>query len=1151
MGQTGYVRPLLYLATVAFSITLSIAPIVRAHPSRWRAAVSATGQADVLSGTVSPSRSEKTRVIVLLRRQFRIRAGAEGRRLARQSAIKDAQSSLLGELHAGGATRIVPFHLIDAVAATVTKPEIAYLRSQPAVGAVVPDAVVHEPQPSAFRMPVESGYNRGQAGGSTLSCGTTPLLEPEGLALTHTAFLDAKKRQAAALATGAGVLVALLADGIDPSNPDFIRTNGTKVFSSYRDFSGDGPDEPTNGVEAFGDASSIAAQGRQVYDVNDFLRPSQRPKGSCRIRIRGIAPGASLMGLKVFNRYGAEFTSGILQALQYAVDHGAAVINESFGESPFPDLSRDPISLANKTAVGYGVTVVASAGDSGTAGTLNTAATDPWVIGVGASTSFQLYRQLNLAGAQLGSSGYTSDNISSLSSGGISQTAQKTVDVVAPGDLGWALCSPRASVYAGCVNTSGSPSPIEAFGGSSEASPFVAGEAALVIQAFRDAHTGQSPSPAQVKRIIMSTASDLGAPSDEQGAGLVNCLRAVQAASSFAGSAAPIGKGLLMQPSVLSATGPPGAPQTFSLQVSNDGATAQTVSPTIRRLSKPYDHISHVVGLDRSRDGTFIDPYGISRAYVTRTFAVPKGSDRLDASIGWDVTAQPTAVVAMTLFDPGGRLTAYSFPQDSYGAIASGFGHVDVRKPPAGVWRAVIWTAAQGGYTGRVQFAASESRFVSGGKISPAAALIQPGKTAQFTVTAKSPSQAGDGSSQVVTSGAGAVPVILRSVVALNEAGGSFSGTLTGGNGRAGNPGQTLTYGFDVPAGKADLGLSVTLKDSSYNLQGVLVNPEGMPIDIQSTVTKVTSSGTRYRNSLQLYRRDPEAGRWLFILFINGNGSGRQTSTPFTGHIAFNTVKISSSGLPQDPKIQLGRGLAKTFVVNVKNTGSTVESLFVDPRLASTTTMHLATIGTHLPLTSWGPSFTVPPETNNVTVAALADTPNVPIDLDMLSVSGARPIANVSTQQPYDEIGSPDVEGTQFVGDNGNFGASATLSASEVPFGQWQAWPTLVGPFSGAAASVPVEINATATTEPFDATVMPSTGDAWSNLIGATKSRYAPLSLAPGVGGSIRITIRPDGAHGSVVRGWLYVDSFAGSLKSPITWSGDELAGIPYAYTVK
>ena len=201
--------------------------------------------------------------------------------------------------------------------------------------------------------------------------------------------------------------------------------------------------------------------------------------------------------------------------------------------------------------------------------------------------------------------------------------------------------------------------------------------------------------------------------------------------------------------------------------------------------------------------------------------------------------------------------------------------------------------------------------------------------------------------------------------------------------------------------------LSVTLKDSSYNLQGVLVNPEGMPIDIQSTITKVTSSGPRYRNSLQLFRRDPEAGRWLFILFINGNASGLQTSMPFTGRIAFDAVKISSSGLPQDPKVRLGRGLAKTFVVNVKNTGSTVESLFVDPRLASTTTVHLRTIVAHLPLTSWGPSFTVPPEMTNLTVAALADTPNVPIDMDMLSFPERRPLPMSQRNSHTERLGHP------------------------------------------------------------------------------------------------------------------------------------------------
>lgn len=120
------------------------------------------------------------------------------------------------------------------------------------------------------------------------------------------------------------------------------------------------------------------------------------------------------------------------------------------------------------------------------------------------------------------------------------------------------MCTPNPALYSECVNDSGLPASIELFGGTSQSAPFTAAEAALIIQAYRSSHHGSTPSPALVRQIVMSTATDLGAPAQEQGAGLIDTLAAVQAASSYGNVKQREGLGLLCSPSALSATAAPG-----------------------------------------------------------------------------------------------------------------------------------------------------------------------------------------------------------------------------------------------------------------------------------------------------------------------------------------------------------------------------------------------------------------------------------------------------------------------------------------------------------------------------------------------------------------------------------------------------------------
>ena len=147
----------------------------------------------------------------------------------------------------------------------------------------------------------------------------------------------------------------------------------------------------------------------------------------------------------MFSHANVSTTSGFLQAIDYAVnvDH-VNVLNESFGSNPFPDVtSLDAVKEFNDMAVRAGTTVVVAAGDAGPFNTIGSPASDPDVISVGASTDFQFYDADRLRGrgpVRAGAAGRATTS-ARCPPGGYTQDG-RTLDLVAPGDLSFASCTP-------------------------------------------------------------------------------------------------------------------------------------------------------------------------------------------------------------------------------------------------------------------------------------------------------------------------------------------------------------------------------------------------------------------------------------------------------------------------------------------------------------------------------------------------------------------------------------------------------------------------------------------------------------------------------------------------------------------------------------
>jgi Subtilase family len=1120
------------------------------------------------------ARNASDPVIVILKSQLSPATGS-GAAPSPSAAVTAAQASLAAELQQVDATGVKRFTLVNSVAATVSALEARRLAADPTVAAVIPDATFSVTDPSSGPLtqapdavlqsvpsPARSVSLPLHAVPGACAARGKSQLAPEGLALTSTASSNRAAPTARSLGfTGAGVKVGYIADGLDPDNANFRRKSGKSVFTSYQDFTGNGPSAPTAGGEAFLDANTIAGQGIKTYNVNGF--GAQDYPGSCDVKIQGVAPGASLVGLDVFSGDGedqlATTTSMFAQAINYAVETAKVnVLNESFGSNDLPDTAQDVIRRFDDAAVKAGVVVSVSSGDAGTASTIGSPATDPNVISVGAATQFQALAQANIGGARyFARKGWLSDNISSFSSAGFTETAG-TVDLAAPGDLSWASCDANTARYSECTNDQGNASDIEQAGGTSESAPFVSGAAALVIQAFRKTHHGRTPSPLQVKQILESTATDLGTPAQEQGAGLLDSDRAVQLAQSY-GISARTGSTLLASPGQLTEVALPGTAKTWKVTLTNEGRAAQTVRIDSRTL-KPgsTSSASGSVTLSDAKSSQYVADSGGRVNYATFKFRVPAHQGRLSVSIaypGGPSGLQSPPVVA--LFDPDGRMAADSEPQGG-----GNYGNVDVRGPAGGTWTGVVSSdlASDYGYVGRVTWHTATQNYTAFGSVSPASLTLAPGQAKSVVVAVRTPSSPGDlagsillhsvpkhGRANPVTS----IPVVVRSEVNV-AAGGRFTGVLTGGNGR-GALGTADYYQFTVPSGTKAVRAELALHSNpgAGNPVGTyLVSPDGDVIGYgqnsdlsggQLGITDQTLTATALK---------PAAGAWTLIVAFGEPVSGAAVTDPYTGYVTFAAAGTLVPKSPLPHGTTLVHGKAVTIPVTITNKSNAPQDYFLDPRLDKTSTLTLAPLdyGARAAFANSSGAITLP-----VSVYSVLPFYFVPSGTSAVMLRQASTRVAMTDLSP--SAGDPDV-GPGGLTRGSLCGKSVRVayapSGGTVTSGSWITGPTECGPYGSAARAATATDTVSVTTAGFDPAVAVATGDLERLAVTASDGNTAlgkAVELQPGKSAKVNVTFKTAaGAPASLVSGTLYLDTVQGEVPPYGQGAGDEVAALPYSY---
>ena len=159
---------------------------------------------------------------------------------------------------------------------------------------------------------------------------------------------------------GRGAVIAVLDTGADLAHPDLapnLWTNPGEVPGNGIDDDGDGYVDDVHG----GNVLSHDGNVQDGHGHGTEMAGAAAGVGGNRIGVTGVAPEARIMPVKVLGDDGSGNTDSVVAGVQYAVAHGADVINLSMN-GPEDSQALDEVLAAARAA---GVTVVASAGNDG------------------------------------------------------------------------------------------------------------------------------------------------------------------------------------------------------------------------------------------------------------------------------------------------------------------------------------------------------------------------------------------------------------------------------------------------------------------------------------------------------------------------------------------------------------------------------------------------------------------------------------------------------------------------------------------------------------------------------------------------------------------------------------------------------------------